>query len=95
VASGQDYTKQEAFSTHIQDIAVRNVLRRLGVQFTGKNGKLLQIRSSDSEGFKYGPGNIPFAWPHLIQQPSLCPKWANQGSVEDLWQSNKMLQILG
>lgn len=95
VRSGLDYTKQEAFSTHIQDIAVRNVLARLGRRFEGPAGKLLVIRSADSEGFRFGPGNIPFMFPDRITQPSLCPKWAGVGSVEDFWQSNKWVQIEG
>ena len=93
IESGCDYTKQEAFSTHIQDIAVRNVLRRLGRKFEGPKNKILVIRSKDSEGWKIGPGNIPFFRPEYIQQPSLAPSWANKGSVEDFWQSNKFLQI--
>lgn len=93
IQSGFDYRKQEAFSTHIQDIAVRNALRRLGRKFEGPPEKILVIRSADSEGFKYGPGNVPFAWPELIEQPSLCPKWANAGSVEDFWQSNKWIEV--
>lgn len=93
VQSGFDYRKQEAFSTHIQDIAVRNALRRLGRMFEGPPEKILVIRSADSEGFKYGPGNVPFAWPELIEQPSLKPQWANAGSVEDFWQSNKWIEV--
>lgn len=93
IESGLDYSKQEAYSTHIQDIAVRNVLRRLDRWFTGPADKLLQIRSKDSEGYRFGPGNVPFAWPTGIQQPSMCPTWASPGSVEDFWQSNKMLQV--
>lgn len=95
VQSGLDYTKQEAFSTHIQDIAVRNVLHRLGRKFEGPPEKLLVIRSADSEGFRFGPGNVPFMWPERITQPSLCPKWANKGSTEDAWQSLKWIQIRG
>lgn len=93
VQSGLDYSKQEAFSTHIQDIAVRNVLKRLGRKFEGPANKVLVIRSADSEGFRFGPGNIPFMAPKLITQPSKCPKWANAWSVEDFWQSNKWVQI--
>lgn len=93
VRSGCDYTVQESYSTHIQDIAIRNVLRRLGREFTGPEGKVLVIRSVDSEGFKFGPGNVPFMDPSLIIQPSLCPKWAYDCSVEDFWQSNKYVQI--
>lgn len=93
VKSGCDYLKQESFSTHIQDIAVRNVLRILDFKFTGPADKILVIRSKDSDGFKFGPGNIPFYDSDLIFQPSKCPKWANEGSVEDFWQSNKWLQV--
>jgi hypothetical protein len=93
VESGLDYMKQEAFSTHIQDIALRNVLRRLGRWFEGKNGKLLQIRSKDSEGYVFGPGNIPFLNPGAIIKPSMVPSWAQEGSVEDFWQSNKHILV--
>lgn len=93
VHSGLDYTAQEAYSTHIQDIAVRNVLSRLGRVFTGKRAELLVIRSVDSNGYKFGPGNIPLYQPKLITRPSLHPAWANRDSVEDFWQSNKWLQV--
>lgn len=94
VRSGCDYSIQESYSTHIQDIAVRNVLRRLDLKFLGPTGKVLVIRSADSEGFRFGPGNIPFFDAPAITQPSLCPKWAGVGSVEDAWQSMKFVQIL-
>lgn len=93
IQSGCDYTKQEAFSTHIQDIAIRNVLKGLGRKFEGSKSKILIIRSSDSNGFRFGPGNIPFITPEQITQPSLVPKWGNAGSVEDFWQSNKWIQV--
>lgn len=93
VQSGRDYTKQEAFSTHIQDIAVRNVLHRLWRPFTGKNGRLLVIRSADSEGYRFGPGNVPFFAPEMIRQPLLHPRWAGATSVESYWQSNKHVQV--
>lgn len=91
IFSGCDYTKQEAFSTHIQDIAVRNVLRRLERKFTGR--EILTIRSEDSNGYIYGPGNIPYMNPDDIYQPSKAPKWAKVGSVEDFWQSNKFIGL--
>jgi len=94
VESGLDYTKQEAFSTHIQDIAVRNVLRRLGRKFDGPPDSLLVIRGVDSNGHRFGPGNVPFITPGLISQPSLVPAWGNRWSVEDFWQSNKWVQVL-
>lgn len=92
VSCGCDYTRQEAFSTHIQDIAVRNVLRRLGRAFSGPPDSILVIRTKDDNGHRFGPGNIPFHEPSAIIQPSLRPWWAKEGSVEDFWQSNKILQ---
>lgn len=93
IESGTIYAHQESFSTHIQDIAIRNVLFQMGLEFKGPADKILVIRSSDSNGHKYGPGNIPFYNTDLISQPSLCPKWANKGSVEDFWQSNKWVAL--
>ena len=92
IESGLDYTIQKSYSTHIQDIAVRNCLRRLGVWFKGPADKLLQIRGT-GEGEQYNPGHIPFHSPQWITQPSLRPKWAAEGSVEDFWQSNKWVCI--
>lgn len=96
VTSGRDYTKQEAFSTHIQDIAIRNVIHRLGRDFNRSldwPGPQILVVRSDSNGYKYSPGVIPFFAPHRITQPSLCPKWAKAGSVEDFWQSNKWIEV--
>lgn len=93
VLSGRDYNIQESYSTHIQDISMRNALHRLGRKFEGPSDKILVIRSKDSDGYRFGPGNIPFAFPESITQPSKCPTWAKTGSVEDFWQSNKWLQV--
>lgn len=93
IQSGIDYTKQEAFSTHIQDIAVRNVITLFGRRFEGPEDKILVIRSQDSNGYRFGPGNVPFYDPSLIEKPSKAPRWANAGSVEDFWQSNKFVYV--
>lgn len=95
IQSGTNYTKQEAYSTHIQDIAVRNVLGLLHRKFEGPADKILVIRSQDSNGYKFGPGNVPFCDKTLIQQPSKRPQWAQPGSVEDFWQSNKYIAVKG
>lgn len=92
IQSGCDYLKQESDCTHIQDIAVRNVLRRLGRKFEGPSDKILTIRSVDSNGYMLSPGRVMFHLPELILHPSKCPRWAKEGSVEDFWQSNKFLQ---
>ena len=48
VESGLDYRIQETGATHLQDIAVRRCLMRLGRWFRGR--KLLEIRGRQSEG---------------------------------------------
>ena len=93
VESGRDYTHQEAFSTHIQDIAIRNVLHVMDRKFEGPKDKILTIRSFDSNGYMYGPGTVPFHTPEWITQPSLKPKGASTNSVEDFWQSNKWICV--
>lgn len=93
ITSGLDYEKQEAFSTHIQDIAIRNCLRRLGRWFDPKAQDVLVVRGVDSDGHLLNPGHIPYMNPTLITQPSMAPTWAKPGSVEDFWQSNKWLQV--
>jgi hypothetical protein len=92
VFSGVDYTKQETGRTHIQDIAIRNALARLGLQFRGM--WLIQIR--DKEGTHplstvLSPGRVPMHDNGIIQQPELRGWW-DKGSVESFYQSNKVLQ---
>lgn len=91
--SGFDYSIQESGSTHIQDIAVRNVMRGLGVWFEGPRDHILTVRGSDSNGARFSPGNIQLFDTSLITQPSEAPRWAAKGSVEDFWQSNKWVQL--
>jgi hypothetical protein len=93
ISSGTDYNRQESWATHIQDIAVRNALIHFGRKFEGDRDSVLIIRSKDSAGYKYGPGNIPLFRPELIMQPTMCPRWASAGSVEDFWQSNKWVMV--
>lgn len=93
VDSGLDYTRQETAQTHLQDIAIRRCLVRLGRTFRGQD--LVQIRSSSSHpvGAALSPTNVPFHRPELILQPAV-PGWWTPGSVEDFYQSNKVLQTL-
>lgn len=90
VKSGLDYSIQESKSAHLQDIAIRRCLIRLGMRFEGE--QLVQIRS-DGAGAAYSPGNIPFHLPNLISYPEL-EGWWKPGSVESFFQSNKYLQVL-
>lgn len=93
VGSGTDYEKQESTSTHIQDIAVRNVMRRRYKVFTGEADNLLVIRGRNSNGAMLSPGVVPFHDPMLITKPSLRPSWAEEGSMEDFWQSCKFIYV--
>ncbi|MBS3125753.1 hypothetical protein J4211_05925 [Candidatus Woesearchaeota archaeon] len=103
IASGLDYLKQEESSTHIQDIAIRNVMARFGRQFEGK--ELLQIRI-DCVGEKWNPANILFHKPEWFVEPRNVAdatgkeRWwvreryrAREKSVECWWQSNKFVLV--
>jgi hypothetical protein len=95
VHSGCDYEIQVDSATHLQDVAIRNVLQRLGVKFTGERTEHLIIRSdSPNGGQQFSPGRVPFYDPGLILRPLKCPTWAYVNSVEAFWQSNKYLQII-
>lgn len=59
----------------------------------GAGGRVLVIHGVGSSGAFLSPGLVPFGHPETIVQPSLCPKWALPGSVEDFWQSNKVLMV--
>ena len=93
IQSRLDYNYQESYATHIQDIAVRNTIVYLGYNFDIRSKEVLVIRSTDSNGYRFSPGKVPFIDTSLINQPSLRPKWADEGSVEDFWQSNKWVCV--
>lgn len=90
VNSGLDYSIQECNSVHFQDIAVRNVLKRLGKKFKGDH--LVEIRGYESEGYVLNPGKVPFYEFHKIIESSV-KSWWDKGSIEDLYQSNKVLMV--
>ena len=92
-ASGLDYTAQETGRTHVQDIAIRRCLVRLGRAFSGE--RLVQIRDSLGEhplSMTLSPGQVPFHRPELLETPELDGWWA-PGSVESFYQSNKWLEV--
>lgn len=92
VSSYLDYRQQETERTHIQDIAIRRSLVRMGLWFKGKN--LIQIRHSQGNhplSMILSPGKVPFHKPKLIVQPELSGWWDKE-SVESFYQSNKFLQ---
>lgn len=91
VQSGLDYKVQESNATHLQDIAVRRVLQRLGRQFEGDH--LVQIRGHETEGFALNPGQVPFHKPELILPRNMKRAWWNPDSVEAMYQHNKALLV--
>lgn len=91
VESGLDYQKQETPATHLQDIAVRRAVLRLGRRFQGDH--LVEIRGPKSEGYDLNPGRVPFHLPRMIAESEPLPKWIQQGSIEAFWQSNKVLLV--
>jgi len=91
INSSLDYLVQECESTHLQDIAIRRVVGRKGWKFKGN--ELVQIRSHSAYfGEKLSPGKVPFHLPKLIVNPRL-ESWWDKDSIEDFYQSNKILQI--
>lgn len=103
ILSGLDYTYQESYSTHIQDIAIRNCLKRCDKTFSGMHG-LLVVRGPDTLGWRLGlnPGQVKAMRRNKhgviddivdIKQPSKKQSWAQEGSVEDFWQSNKYIAL--
>ena len=94
VNSGTDYKIQETRHTHIQDIAIRSSLERLGETFKGK--EVLQIRDSLGNhplSMTLSPGQVPFHRQDLIITPWLEGEWWKSGSVECFYQSNRFLQV--
>ena len=95
INSGFDYFKQEGNATHLQDISIRRVIMRRGWQFKGN--ELIQIRNcKDTKNKDWSkqldPGKLKFHLPELIKKPNL-EGWWDKDSVEDFYQSNKILQI--
>lgn len=93
VASGFDYTAQETDRTHVQDVAIRRAVARLGERFRGE--ELIQIRDDlgDHELSKIlSPGRVPFLRPSWVEHPEIEGWWRSL-SVESFYQSNKHLLV--
>jgi hypothetical protein len=100
VASGLDYTAQETAQTHLQDIAIRRSLVRLGRVFRGS--RLIQIRGAAATppvhplSLELFPARVPFHRLDWICRPYMEGWWTREGSatsVEGFYQSNKLLQV--
>lgn len=90
IQSGLDYHAQEkGKATHLQDIAIRRSLIRLGTWFRGN--QLIQVRGLNSRGYVLNPGRVPFHEPEKICQPEWEADWCLKGSIESFWQSNKVV----
>lgn len=90
IESGFDYTIQKGNATHIQDIAIRNVVRRTLREFKGS--ELVQIKGQKTKwGALLSPGKVPFYKPEMIILPEM-KGWWDVNSIEDFWQRNKVLQ---
>jgi hypothetical protein len=71
----------------------------LGLQFKGT--RPLQVRegkpgtpdSEQPEGFRWSPGRILSVRPDLIPAIDLSGVWWSEGSIEELYQKSKALQI--
>lgn len=96
VDSDFDYSQQETKRTHIQDIAIRNALKRMGIRFKGN--ELIQIRHEQGDhplSLLLSPGAVPFHKPDLIEPPleSVKKPWYKKNSIEDWYQRAKYLMI--
>jgi hypothetical protein len=93
VVSGFNYFVQGRKLTHLQDIAIRRVLRTMQQSFNGE--RLIRVRksrNSDSIGRSLSPKFVPFCHPEIVlgfdpqdRQRVTC--------VEDFWQNNRIVQF--
>ena len=89
VNSGLNYGAQEDPRIHLQDVAIRRSLIRMGLWFEGE--KLIKIRQEEGShplSMTLSPGRVPFHLPELIEKPEL-EKWWYPGTVESFYQSNR------
>ena len=89
VEAGLSYEHQETPSSHIHDVAIRRAIMRLGETFKGD--RLVHVRWTGSEGFDINPGVVAFHLPNMIVVPKI-KGWWYPNSIEDFYQSNKILQ---
>ena len=99
VKSGDDYSKRGDVRTHIQDIAIRNCVKRFGREFGGN--KSIQIRDRIGEhplSLALSPGQVPFHKPELVSFPDNLEEirskaWWLPLSVEDFYQRAKRVVV--
>lgn len=89
VQSGFCYDIQSRRVTHLQDIAIRRVMKVLGYQFLGD--ELIKVRKSrnrNAVGRSLSPKMVPFHRPEIVRARSAEPP-----TIEDFWQNNRVLQF--
>ena len=99
VESGFDYSKRGDVRTHIQDIAIRNCVKRFGRAFRGN--KLVQIRDRMGDhplSLALSPGQVPFHKPELVSNPDNLAEirskaWWMPLSIEDFYQRAKRVVV--
>lgn len=95
IMSGTDYSIQNAKAAHYEDIAIRRILQKHDKAFEGD--RLIRVRadSEDLVGIVLSSIHIPFIFPKYIEKPLEGTYWWNRhkGSLEDFWQTNKILQV--
>lgn len=93
VESGLNYLNQETIRTHIQDIAIRNSLIRMGKWFQGEELiRIRDVKGTHPFSMTLSPGRVPFHLKALIKKPEV-EGWWKPGSVEAFYQSAKIFQV--
>jgi hypothetical protein len=99
VESGLDYSKRGDIRTHIQDIAIRNCVKRFGREFKGSRSIQIRDRIGDHPlSLALSPGQVPFHKPELMSHPDNLTEirgkaWWLPSSVEDFYQRAKRLVV--
>jgi hypothetical protein len=92
IGSELDYSRQETDRTHVQDIAIRRCVRRLGRHFAGLEPiQIRDVLGPHPLSKTLSPGRVPFHRLELLVNPQL-KGWWRRNSVESFYQSNKILQ---
>jgi hypothetical protein len=93
IVSGFNYFIQGKKLTHLQDIAIRRVMRTMQQRFSG--GRLIRVRKSrnaDAIGRSLSPKYVPFCDPELVQGFDHS-NGHSVPSIEDFWQNNRVVQF--
>jgi hypothetical protein len=90
--SGYNYYRQDTPAAHFQDIAIRRVMAKMGIEFQGN--KPIRVRSrynTDPVGISLSPKKVPFIKPEIVKMP--LNKQNQIPSIEDFWQYNRVIQF--